>query len=81
MIISELSDLFLSPRSLNILTRLGHGGLSAISNKASPTASSPSSTTESTNSNSCVSGSGEVNNSMLVMSGGEGYIDFRLGKI
>jgi hypothetical protein len=64
---------------------LGHGGLSAISTRPSPTPSTPSSSAESRSStqniSSCVAGgSGGMNNSMLVMSGGEGYIDFRLGK-
>merc|ERR1719361_843020 len=60
----------------------GHGGLSAISTKAPSSPSSPSSTSDSrsvaTNNPSCVA-SGGANKSMLVMSGGEGYIDFRLG--
>merc|ERR1712241_187688 len=55
----------------------GHGGLSAISTKASPTPSSPSSSTEP--SSPSKNAGGEANKSMLVMSGGEGYIDFRLG--
>ena len=60
----------------------GHGGLSAISTKASP--SSPSSNPDSRSPSKSVSGSvpGDgTNKSMLVMSGGEGYIDFRLGKV
>ena len=64
---------------------LGHGGLSAISTRQSPTPSTPSSSSESRsctqNISSCVAGGGGMNNSMLVMSGGEGYIDFRLGKV
>ena len=63
---------------------LGHGGLSAISTRPSTNPSTPSSTTElrspTQNVSSCVAGGGGTNNSMLVMSGGEGYIDFRLGK-
>ena len=62
---------------------LGHGGLSAISTKAPSSPSSPSSTSDSRsvsqNNPSCVA-SGGANKSMLVMSGGEGYIDFRLGR-
>merc|ERR1711997_1054600 len=60
----------------------GHGGLSAISTKAPSSPSSPSSTSDSRsvsqNNPSCAA-SGGANKSMLVMSGGEGYIDFRLG--
>lgn len=63
---------------------LGHGGLSAISTKAPSSPSSPSSTSDSRsvsqNNPSCVA-SGGANKSMLVMSGGEGYIDFRLGRL
>ena len=63
---------------------LGHGGLSAISTKAPSSPSSPSSTSDSrsvaTSNPSCVA-SGGANKSMLVMSGGEGYIDFRLGRL
>merc|ERR1712203_389589 len=58
----------------------GHGGLSAISTKTSPSSSSPSSNTDprspSKGGSSSIPGNGE-NKSMLVMSGGEGYIDFR----
>ena len=63
---------------------LGHGGLSAISTKAPSSPSSPSSTSDSRsvsqNNPSCVA-TGGANKSMLVMSGGEGYIDFRLGRL